>query len=89
MIGGKSTIAEYERIYSFDFPERPGALRDFLDAISNKFNISLFHYRGQGGDVGQVLMGFEAQDVDELELLLHKAGYQYERARSKSINIFL
>jgi threonine dehydratase len=89
MIGGKGTEAINERMYSFNFPERPGALRDFLEAIHNKFNISLFHYRGQGGDLGQVLIGFEAQDVDELEETLGKAGYDFSRVRSSAISTFL
>lgn len=89
MIGGKSSEAQHERIYSFHFPERPGALRDFLEAIHNKFNISLFHYRGQGGDTGQVLLGFEAQEVNELEDTLDRAGYEYQQVRSSAISTFL
>ncbi len=89
MVGGKPDVVEHERIYSFNFPERPGALRDFLEAIHNRFNISLFHYRGQGGDVGQVLIGFEAHNVAELEKLLDEAGYEYEQVKSKAISTFL
>lgn len=89
MIGGKGTEAKNEKFYTFNFPERPGALRDFLDAIHNKFNISLFHYRGQGGDIGRVLIGFEAESKDELEGLLDDARYEYEPVRSSAIKIFL
>lgn len=89
MIGGKSSETRHERIYSFNFPERPGALKDFLEAIHNKFNISLFHYRGQGGDTGQVLIGFEAEDADELEETLSQTGYFFNKVQSKSISTFL
>lgn len=89
MIGGKSNETVNEKIYSFDFPERPGALADFLDAIGNNFNISLFHYRGQGGDTGQVLMGFEAENREELEEVLDKAGYVYNEVNSSAIKTFL
>lgn len=89
MIGGKPTQTVDEKIYSFDFPERPGALADFLDAIGNTYNISLFHYRGQGGDTGQVLIGFEAKNKSELESILDTTGYNYKEVKSNSIKTFL
>ena len=89
MIGGKSLEAKSEHFYSFNFPERPGALRDFLEAIHNRFNISLFHYRGQGGDVGRVLIGFEAENVSDLESTLRETGYEFESVKSKAISAFL
>ena len=89
IIGGKSNETQNERIYAFNFPERPGALKELLEAIHNKFNISLFHYRGQGGDVGSVLIGFEAQDADELEEALLETGYFHKLVKSKSISTFL
>lgn len=49
LIGGKSKGIQNERVFRFEFPERPGALRKFLDGLATKFNISLFHYRNQGG----------------------------------------
>ncbi len=67
MVGGKSTAALEERVYSIDLPERPGALADLLDQLSNEHNISLFHYRNLGGDIGRVLIGFEyGADVHKL-----------------------
>ena len=89
MIGGKSSETRNEQIYSFNFPERAGALRDFLEAIHNRFNISLFHYRGQGGDTGRVLLGFEAEDVQDLEETLSQTGYYFKKVKSKSISTFL
>jgi len=56
MVGGRAAVAD-ERILRFSFPERPGALRRFLEHLSPTFDISLFHYRNHGGDVGRVLAG--------------------------------
>jgi threonine dehydratase len=49
-----------ERILRFEFPEVPGASINFLQVLSGNgdFNISLFHYRSHGSDVGRVLAGF-------------------------------
>ena len=44
-------------VYRFEFPERPGALMNFLDRMSQDWNISLFHYRNHGADFGRVLVG--------------------------------
>jgi threonine dehydratase len=49
------------------FPERPGALSDFLSRMSNSWNISLFHYRGLGGDTGKVLLGIEVPNLDKIK----------------------
>lgn len=59
MIGGKQGPS-CEALVHFNFPERPGALADFLKTLSQKWNISLFHYRGMGADNGRVLIGFDA-----------------------------
>lgn len=59
MVGGRSTDAEHEQLFTFDFPERPGALGTFLERLGDQFNISLFHYRNHGSDVGRVLVGFQ------------------------------
>jgi hypothetical protein len=48
LVGGKSKVKD-ERMFRFEFPERPGALRKFLEGLGDKFNISLFHYRNHGG----------------------------------------
>jgi len=79
MVGGRSTGVENERLLRFEFPERPGALLDFLNAIGTDWNISLFHYRNHGSDHGRVLTGIDvpASDADELESHLRKLGYAY------------
>ena len=59
MVGGRSPLADDERLYRFLFPERPGALMRFLSAMRPDWNISLFHYRNQGADYGRVLVGLQ------------------------------
>ncbi|KAF8541680.1 tryptophan synthase beta subunit-like PLP-dependent enzyme [Trichophaea hybrida] len=57
-----------ERLYRFEFPERPGALGKFLDLLNPEFNISLFHYRNHGGDVGKVLVGIQVPPGKKADL---------------------
>lgn len=81
MVGGKSsTSANHERLFSFEFPEYPGALEKFLDAIGELFNITLFHYRNHGAAFGQVLAGFDLSKAKENEFFEHVnvLGYQFE-----------
>ena len=73
------SMAENERLLRFGFPERPGALLRFLDALSPNWNISLFHYRNQGGDSGHVLVGIQVPPSDRRDFsrFLQQLGYQY------------
>ena len=64
MVGGRTPHVAAERVCRFEFPERPGALLQFLDALGGRWNISLFHYRNHGADFGRVLAGFEVPDSD-------------------------
>ncbi len=64
MVGGRSRLAQNERLFRFQFPERPGALMRFLASMSPDWNISLFHYRNQGADYGRVLVGIQIPDGD-------------------------
>ena len=59
MVGGSSALAEDELLYRFEFPERPGALMKFLTSMRPDWNISLFHYRNHGADVGRVSVGMQ------------------------------
>lgn len=59
MVGGRSDLADNELLYRFEFPERPGALMRFLNTMNPDWNISLFHYRNQGADYGQILVGIQ------------------------------
>ena len=80
MVGGYATHIDHERILRFEFPERPGALADFLRAIGSVWNISLFHYRNHGSDYGRVLCGVQVPpaDLDEFERHLRDLGYAYQ-----------
>jgi threonine dehydratase len=81
MVGGRSGEAKNERVYRFEFPERPGALMDFLEKLGGRWNISLFHYRNHGADFGRVLAGFEVPDEEmpAFEGFLEGLGYPYRR----------
>jgi threonine dehydratase len=79
MVGGRTTSAGREFVYRFWFPERPGALGRFLSAMGANWNISMFHYRAQGGDFGRVLIGLEIPEGEEaaLQEFLDALGYRY------------
>jgi threonine dehydratase len=79
MVGGRAPDAQHERLYRFEFPERPGALMDFLEKLGGRWNISLFHYRNHGADFGRVLAGFEVPDAElsAFEAFLATLGYQH------------
>ncbi|MGO4279147.1 L-threonine ammonia-lyase [Cupriavidus sp. OV038] len=59
MVGGRSPLAHDELLFRFEFPERPGALMKFLSSMSPNWNISLFHYRNQGADASNILVGIQ------------------------------
>lgn len=80
MIGGRPSKPLKERLYSFEFPEYPGALLKFLSTLGAHWNISLFNYRNHGADYGRVLCGFELEDHDLLSFTSHlrELGYQWK-----------
>jgi threonine dehydratase len=86
MVGGHSPDVRNERVYRFEFPERPGALMDFLEKLGGRWNISLFHYRNHGADYGRVLAGFEvpAEEMMAFEAVLEGLGYPFEREVANS-----
>jgi threonine dehydratase len=63
-VGGRSVLAADERLFRFVFPERPGALMQFLSSMHPGWNISLFHYRNQGADYGRILVGIQVPKAD-------------------------
>ena len=65
LVGGHSPLAVDERLYRFEFPERPGALLRFLSSMRPDWNISLFHYRNHGADFGRVLVGMQVPARDD------------------------
>jgi threonine dehydratase len=79
MVGGRAPGVAHERLCRFEFPERPGALTEFLDKLGGRWNISLFHYRNHGSDFGRVLAGFEVEegDLGAFGAFLDGLGYEY------------
>jgi threonine dehydratase len=92
MVGGRSPGVANERLFRFEFPERPGALLDFLNAIGTDWNISLFHYRNHGADYGRVLAGIDVapEETAELEAHLADLGYpHWEESDNPAYAMFL
>jgi threonine dehydratase len=92
MIGGRSAQASHEHLFRFWFPERSGALTSFLSDMSSDWNISLFHYRCQGGEFGRVLIGLEIPEgsEDHLKQFLDQLGYHYiEETENPAYKLFL
>lgn len=92
MVGGSGANVADERLFRFEFPERPGALLDFLKAVGTDWNISLFHYRNHGSDHGRVLAGIQvpADQSDELEAHLAALGYaHFEESDNPAYRMFL
>jgi len=79
MVGGRSRLAHDERLYRFEFPERPGALMRFLSCMHPSWNISLFHYRNQGADYGRILVGMQVPEEEQGEFrnFLETLAYPY------------
>jgi len=71
MVGGHARGIADEVLYRFEFPERPGALLKFLQAIGTRWNISLFHYRNHGSDYGRVLAGIQVPRTQRADFLQH------------------
>ncbi|MBL0646139.1 threonine ammonia-lyase, biosynthetic [Aeromonas caviae] len=92
MIGGRPARPLGERLYSFKFPEQPGALMRFLETLGCRWNISLFHYRNHGADYGRVLCAFELPDEDVAAFhdYLHEIGYGWkEVSEDPAYRLFL
>lgn len=92
MVGGHASGIKNERIYRFLFPERPGALQDFLTAIGQEWNISLFHYRNHGAAYGRALVGVQLpkSDYKKFQKKIDKLGYRYwDETNDPGYKIFL
>jgi threonine dehydratase len=92
MVGGRSEHTRNEYLYRFRFPERPGALSDFLNAMSSSWNISLFHYRMHGGDFGRVLIGLEIsnEELSSFQTFLNKINYDaFDETENPAYRLFL
>ncbi|HXY96939.1 MAG TPA: threonine ammonia-lyase, biosynthetic [Steroidobacteraceae bacterium] len=92
MVGGHARGLEHELLYRFEFPERPGALMKFLQAIGTRWNISLFHYRNHGSDYGRVLAGIQVPPATRAEFLEHLRDLHYpcvEETANPAYRMFL
>ena len=80
MVGGRRQGISDEIVLRFEFPERPGALLRFLEAVGSDWSITLFHYRNHGADYGRVLVGLQVPDADRprFEEKIASLGYPYE-----------
>jgi len=92
LVGGPSLLASSERLFRFEFPERPGALSRFLHRMDPGWNISLFHYRNHGSDSGRVLVGLQvpADDTAAFDEFLATLGYPHvEESANPAYHLFL
>ncbi|RMH62625.1 MAG: threonine ammonia-lyase, biosynthetic [Zetaproteobacteria bacterium] len=92
MVGGHSQLVRHERVYRFEFPEKPGALLQFLQRAHARWNISLFHYRNHGAAFGRVLAGIEVppEDEDSFQDYIDGLGYPYiEETDNPAYQLFL
>jgi len=79
LVGGHAPQAKDEVVYRFEFPEKPGALLNFLNHMGQNWNISLFHYRNHGADIGRVLVGMQVpkKDNETFKAFLNQLEYPY------------
>ncbi len=92
LVGGHAPAAKDEIIFRFEFPERPGALMNFLNSMNHSWNISLFHYRNHGADYGRVLVGMQVPHHDKKALreFLDTLGYRYwDESENPAYRLFL
>ncbi|MDO5536364.1 MAG: threonine ammonia-lyase, biosynthetic [Desulfovibrionaceae bacterium] len=95
LVGGNAPWLKNEKLYRFVFPEHPGALLNFMDAMHMNFNITLFQYRYHGADFGRVLVGIDVPDGKEKlfnEFLdrVSEMGYPYvDETENEAYRIFL
>lgn len=92
LVGGHSPAVKNEIVYRFEFPERPGALMNFLNSMNHNWNISLFHYRNHGADFGRVLIGMQVPEHDKhvLDDFLSGLGYRFwDETHNPAYQLFL
>jgi threonine dehydratase len=92
LVGGHAPQVENEVVFRFEFPERPGALMQFLENMGHNWNISLFHYRNHGTDYGRVLVGIQVPPLEQaaFKAFLDDLGYAYwDESANPAYKLFL
>ena len=93
MVGGHNQKPDInELVFRFEFPERPGALLNFLNTLGGRWNISMFHYRNHGSDFGRVLVALQAKEEEKPKIIkfLDEIAYHYwEETDNKAFKLFL
>lgn len=71
-----------KKYFVFRFPQRPGALRDFLELLGPDDDIARFEYlKKSARNFGSVLIGIETKDRRNFDVLakrFHEAGWAYQ-----------
>lgn len=92
LVGGRTPATGAEMLYRFEFPERPGALMTFLNGMGGDWNVTLFHYRNHGADVGRVLVGLQVPEKQRAAFrrFLRSLGYDHvDESRNPAYRLFL
>lgn len=92
MVGGHAAGVSDEMVFRFEFPERPGALFNFLQKLGGRWNISMFHYRNHGAADGRVVAGLQVPDTDRhlVAEALDAIGYPYwDESDNPAYSLFL
>ena len=92
LVGGHAANVGHELLYRFEFPERPGALMNFLNKMSAGWNISLFHYRNHGADTGRVLVGMQVPpaEMKDFRAFLKNLDYRcWDESKNPAYRLFL
>ena len=100
MVGGRlpqkfrtsNELNHVELLYRFEFPERPGALINFLKNMKSNWTISIFHYRNHGADVGKIVIGvlIDRTEIKEWNKFVELLGYEYwDETNNQTYKLFL
>ena len=92
LVGGRTETISNEQVYRFEFPERPGALMNFLSKLGHRWNITMFHYRNHGAAYGRVLVGFDVPEEERHQIpqYLNGIGYVYQQeTENEAYKLFL
>ncbi len=92
LVGGHAHEVKNEILYRFEFPDRPGALMNFLNKMGQNWNITLFHYRNHGADYGRVLIGLQVlpEEKSDFKVFLDQLGYRHwDESKNPAYKLFM